>query len=246
LAGHSIGELAAAHVAGVLTLGDVARLVVARGRLMQALPAGGAMAAVQATEAEVLPLLGDDVSVAAVNGPTSVVVAMAAVQATEAEVLPLLGDDVSVAAVNGPTSVVVSGAESAVSALVEHFTAEGRKTNRLKVSHAVVVSGAESAVSALVEHFTAEGRKTNRLKVSHAFHSPLMEPMLDDFHAVAESLTFGEPVIPVVSTVTGEPAVGWDSAPYWVGQVREAVRFADAVGTLEAAGVSRFLELGPD
>ncbi|WP_369690552.1 polyketide synthase dehydratase domain-containing protein, partial [Planomonospora sphaerica] len=165
---------------------------------------------------------------------------MVAVQASEAEVAPLLTAGVGVAAVNGPSSVVVSGQEAAVEA---------------------VVAGLPG------------GRRWSRLRVSHAFHSPLMEPVLEDFRRVAESVTYRQPDVSgpvVVSTVTGAPVVmapvevsgaasevsgasvvepvagGWGSAEYWVEHVRRSVRFADAVDAARGLGVSRWVEVGPD
>ncbi|MFD9545704.1 acyltransferase domain-containing protein, partial [Streptomyces sp. NPDC060022] len=180
LLGHSLGEITAAHVAGILSLDDACVLVAERGRLMQALPEGGGMLAVQATEADVA------------------------------------GSGLDVAAVNGSNSVVLSGDAEAI----ERYAAQ----------------------------CAARGLRVSVLSVSHAFHSALMEPMLDEFSTVLSGLTFHPARIPTVSNVTGavaEPGA-MQKPEYWLNQVRQPVRFADGVTALEAMGVTRYLELGPD
>jgi acyl transferase domain-containing protein/acyl carrier protein len=186
VAGHSVGEIAAAHVAGVLTLPDACALVAARATLMQALPAGGVMMSLQATEDEVAGTL---------NGWSA---------------------EVAIAAINGPT--------------------------------AVVIAGSEDGTADVAAQFAGQGRKVTRLAVSHAFHSPLMDPMLDDLDRVVRALELSPPAIPLVSAVTGRPATAEElcSPEYWVAQVRRPVRFGDSVRALRSAGVTAFLELGPD
>ncbi|WP_314177549.1 type I polyketide synthase [Streptomyces winkii] len=180
-AGHSIGEVTAAHVAGILSLEDACALVSARARLMGALPAGGAMIAVQATEAEVEPLLTGGVEIAAVNGPAS-----------------------------------------------------------------LVVAGAAEPALRLAADLEARGRRTSRLQVSHAFHSPLMDPMLEDFRRALARITFHEGELELVSNLTGDLAGEEVRTPeYWVRHVRGTVRFADGVRTLRRAGAGVLLELGP-
>ncbi|MBM7769830.1 acyl transferase domain-containing protein [Actinokineospora baliensis] len=178
LVGHSIGEIAAAHVAGILSLDDACTLVSARARLMGALPEGGAMLAIEAAESEIE-----------------------------------LPEGVDLAAVNSDRSIVVSGD----CGIVQQFK------------------------SRIVE----QGRRVKDLAVSHAFHSRLMDPMLPEFRAALAGVTFTRAALPVVSSVSGELLVD-APAEYWVQQVRQPVRFATAVDQLRAAGVTKFVEVGPD
>ena len=184
VAGHSVGEFAAAHVAGVFSLADAARLITARARLMQALSAPGAMISIDASVDEVAPSIMDR------------------------------ADLVGVAAVNSP----------------------GR----------VVVSGDEATCLAVADEWAARGKRTRRLVVSHAFHSPLMEPMLDAFAAELGSVTFAEPTLRCATNLSSiVDGVGWSSPEYWVAQIRNAVMFRDTVGELADGGIGCYLEVGP-
>ncbi|MDX2590502.1 SDR family NAD(P)-dependent oxidoreductase, partial [Streptomyces sp. WI04-05A] len=180
LAGHSIGELAAAHVAGVLSLEDAATLVSARARLMHDTQ-DGAMATLQGTEDDILPHLGDNLTIAAVNAPDS-----------------------------------------------------------------TVIAGDTTAVHALTNTWKEQGRKAKVLNTRRAFHSAHMDPALDAFRTVAESLTYHPPTIPIVSTLTGRLDTDLTDPEYWVRQLRHTVRFHDALVTLDAEGAGVYVELGPD
>ena len=184
--GHSVGEYVAACVAGVFSLEDGLRLIAARGRLMQALPPGGAMAAVLTGEAKVRAAI-------AKNG----------------------SEQLTIAAINGPASVTISGRAADLA----------------------------SACAA----FERDGIRTERLRVSHAFHSALVEPMLDAFEEVARTVRFSPPRIAVATNVTGRRAADDElvTPAYWRKQIRETVRFQAGVETLHQQGCTATVEIGP-
>lgn len=181
--GHSVGEIVAACVAGVLSLQDAAGFVVARGELMGSLPHGGRMLAVEAEPERVEDWLDGHAS------------------------------DVSLAALNGPRSAVVSG---------------------------------DGEVIGLIEHIAqAEGYRTAELRVSHAFHSPLMDPILEKLGDCATALRTSRPRLPIVSNVTG--AFYGDVVPdgYWSEHARRPVMFHKGVMALVEAKCSVIVEVGP-
>ncbi|MBV9789424.1 MAG: SDR family NAD(P)-dependent oxidoreductase, partial [Chloroflexi bacterium] len=181
MVGHSIGEYVAATLAGVFSLEDALLLVAARGRLMQTLPAGS-MLAVPLPEQDVLPLLGADLSLAAVNGP-------------------------SLCVVSGPTP----------------------------------------AIEQLEAQLSAEGLNCRRLHTSHAFHSAMMEPILDAFTAQVRRIRLQPPQIPYLSNVSGTwiTAAQATDPRYWTTHLRQAVRFSAALDELLSEPNNVLLEVGP-
>ncbi|SES19524.1 Acyl transferase domain-containing protein, partial [Streptomyces sp. yr375] len=188
--GHSQGEIAAAYVAGALSLDDAARVAAVRAQVLAKLTDNGWMVSVEAGVAEVEDVLsgfGDGAGV---------------------------GVGAVVAAVNGPESVVVSG-----------------ENGRL-----------DDFVAACA----ARGLRTRRVAMEYASHSPVVEAVKDDIIAALAGLTPQTPDIPMLSTYTG----GWVAdgeldAAYWYGNLRNPVRFQEAVTALAAAGHQVFVETGP-
>nr|WP_062984478.1 type I polyketide synthase [Nocardia anaemiae] len=146
----------------------------------------------------------------------------------------------------GGTMVSVTADEHEVAELV------GDRADRVGIAavngpRSLVLSGDEDAVDEIAALLSERGRKTKPLVVSHAFHSPRMEPMLADFEKICAGLTYHKATIPIISTVTGEPATDEElrSPAYWVGQVRRPVRFMAAAQRLIGERVGVAWEAGP-
>lgn len=181
--GHSVGQYAAACVAGVFSLEDGARLMAERGRMFGSLPEGGRMVAVFA-------------------------------DAKHVEEIAAEFPRVSVGAYNGPNTVL---------------------------------SGPGDDLERIVATFTDEGIRCTWLQTSHAFHSELLDPILDEFESYAAQLKFAAPTLPLVCNRTGAVLTTQTplDAQYWRRHSRQPVQFAESVRTVAALGCSVLMEIGP-
>ena len=183
--GHSVGEVAAAHVCGALGLADALRVVARRGQFMQAATGNGTMASIDRPVGTVA---------AAIEG---------------------YGERISIAAINAPT--------------------------------ATVVSGETAAMAELSDALRADGADVRPLPVDYAFHSAQMAPHAEALRAELADLRPGKARLRFVSTAAGAELAGTDlDAGYWARNVREPVRFTDAVDILAELGCDVFVEIGPN
>jgi amino acid adenylation domain-containing protein len=180
LVGHSIGELVAAHLAGIFSLNDALKFVAARSRLMSALPPGN----------------------------------MLAVRLNEVDIQQWLIPGADIAGVNSSGTCVLSGPVDVISKLADTF--------------------AENNIAAKV------------LNTSHAFHSAMLDPIIEPLREVLQSIKLNAPRVPMASTVTGNWIKDAEaiSPEYWVQQLRQTVRFADAIVTLQDDESRLMLEVG--
>ncbi|OMC39400.1 polyketide synthase [Mycobacterium sp. GA-1841] len=181
--GHSVGQYAAACVAGVFSLEDGARLMAHRGRLFGSLPEGGRMVAVFTDPKQVEQISGEfpRVSVGAYNGPNT------------------------------------------------------------------VLSGPGEDLEKAVARFEEEGIRCTWLQTSHAFHSELLDPVLDEFESFAAQVQYATPTLPLVCNRTGAVLTAQTviDAQYWRRHSRQPVQFAESVRTVAALGCSVLMEIGP-
>ena len=187
--GHSLGEVAAAHAAGVFGLEDGLRLAALRGQLVGALPGDGAMAAVFAPPSRVLRVLDEHNTVSQ-------------------------GIGVCIAADNGAHQVI---------------------------------SGPAAEVAPILERLEAANIRVARLRKCPAYHSPMIEPAMDDLEAAISQLAFAPPSLPFVSNLSGRtvgPGQALD-ASYWRQQMRAPVAFRACVETLAELAVDAVVEIGP-
>jgi myxalamid-type polyketide synthase MxaB len=181
--GHSVGEYVAAYVSGAITFEDGLHLIAERGRIMQALPEKGEMAAVFATERKVEKTIEE------------------------------YNRRVSIAAVNGPEHIVISGEPISV----------------LKV----------------IDHFEAERIKTRKLNVSRAFHSPLMDSVIEEFDKITSGINFNSPNITWISNLTGHIKKSAPDSQYWRNHTRKPIQFLKMMETLCEQNCHIILEIGP-
>ncbi|KUI24956.1 polyketide synthase [Mycobacterium sp. IS-1742] len=181
--GHSVGQYAAACVAGVFSLEDGARLMAERGRMFGSLPEGGRMVAIFADAKHVEQVAGEFARV-------------------------------SVGAYNGPNTVL---------------------------------SGPGEDLEQVVARFSDEGIRCTWLDTSHAFHSELLDPVLDEFESYAAQFEFAAPTLPLVCNRTGAVLTAQTplDAQYWRRHSRQPVQFAESVRTVAALGCSVLMEIGP-